>query len=199
MSDQKELDPRLYFAAERIFLAWIRTGLALMGFGFVVARFGLFLRNRGGPRRRRAGSRLLALVRRRPDRLGGAADRRGDGVARLDGPAIEQRATLHWATDVARHHPGGPPRHRRGDDDQSWGVEPAITPRRLSWIAASARADRVAAAAGKAASQRADRVALMVQRPVGRFASNRPASECTDCRAVRIGIESARWPTRQGI
>ena len=25
------------------FLAWIRTGLALMGFGFVVARFGLFL------------------------------------------------------------------------------------------------------------------------------------------------------------
>jgi uncharacterized protein (DUF302 family)/uncharacterized membrane protein YidH (DUF202 family) len=32
-----------YFAAERTFLAWIRTGLALMGFGFVVARFGLFL------------------------------------------------------------------------------------------------------------------------------------------------------------
>ncbi len=25
-------------------LAWIRTGLALMGFGFVVAKFGLFLR-----------------------------------------------------------------------------------------------------------------------------------------------------------
>ncbi|MFZ1887771.1 MAG: DUF202 domain-containing protein [Candidatus Binataceae bacterium] len=33
-----------YLAAERTFLAWIRTGLALMGFGFVVARFGLFLR-----------------------------------------------------------------------------------------------------------------------------------------------------------
>jgi putative membrane protein len=32
------------FAAERTLLAWIRTGLALMGFGFVVARFGLFLR-----------------------------------------------------------------------------------------------------------------------------------------------------------
>src|SRR5271170_346362 len=31
-------------AAERTILAWIRTGLALMGFGFVVARFGLFLR-----------------------------------------------------------------------------------------------------------------------------------------------------------
>ncbi|MGA2802712.1 MAG: DUF202 domain-containing protein [Verrucomicrobiota bacterium] len=37
-------DPRIYMAAERTFLAWIRTGIALMGFGFVVARFGLFLR-----------------------------------------------------------------------------------------------------------------------------------------------------------
>jgi putative membrane protein len=37
-------DPRVYFAAERTMLAWVRTGLALMGFGFVVARFGLFLR-----------------------------------------------------------------------------------------------------------------------------------------------------------
>src|SRR5579864_6683481 len=32
-----------YLAAERTLLAWIRTGLALMGCGFVVARFGLFL------------------------------------------------------------------------------------------------------------------------------------------------------------
>ena len=37
------LDPRVYFAAERTLLAWVRTGLAMMGFGFVVARFGLFL------------------------------------------------------------------------------------------------------------------------------------------------------------
>ena len=37
-------DPRIYFAAERTLLAWVRTGLAMMGFGFVVARFGLFLR-----------------------------------------------------------------------------------------------------------------------------------------------------------
>jgi putative membrane protein len=32
-----------YLALERTILAWIRTGLALMGFGFVVARFGVFL------------------------------------------------------------------------------------------------------------------------------------------------------------
>lgn len=37
-------DPRVRLAAERTFLAWIRTGLAMMGFGFIVARFGMFLR-----------------------------------------------------------------------------------------------------------------------------------------------------------
>jgi putative membrane protein len=36
-------DPRVFFAAERTLLAWIRTGLTVMGLGFVVARFGLFL------------------------------------------------------------------------------------------------------------------------------------------------------------
>jgi putative membrane protein len=39
-----EHDPRVVFAAERTLLAWVRTGLALMGFGFVIARFGLYLR-----------------------------------------------------------------------------------------------------------------------------------------------------------
>ena len=36
-------DPRVQFAAERTLLAWVRTGLGMMGFGFVVARFGAFL------------------------------------------------------------------------------------------------------------------------------------------------------------
>ncbi|MGI8508144.1 MAG: YidH family protein [Gemmatimonadaceae bacterium] len=45
-------DPRVYFAAERTMLAWLRTGISVMAFGFVVARFGLFLRvlqAQGGP------------------------------------------------------------------------------------------------------------------------------------------------------
>lgn len=36
-------DPRVFFAAERTLLAWLRTGLAIIGVGFLVARFGLFL------------------------------------------------------------------------------------------------------------------------------------------------------------
>lgn len=36
-------DPRVYFAAERTLLAWVRTGITVIGLGFVVARFGLFL------------------------------------------------------------------------------------------------------------------------------------------------------------
>jgi putative membrane protein len=34
---------RLHQANERTMLAWVRTGIALMGFGFAIARFGLFL------------------------------------------------------------------------------------------------------------------------------------------------------------
>jgi putative membrane protein len=36
-------DPKDILSAERTLLAWVRTGIALMGLGFVVARFGLFL------------------------------------------------------------------------------------------------------------------------------------------------------------
>lgn len=36
-------DPRVFFAAERTLLAWLRSGLTVIGLGFVVARFGLFL------------------------------------------------------------------------------------------------------------------------------------------------------------
>jgi putative membrane protein len=39
--------PQEYLANERTFLAWLRTCIAIIGLGFVVARFGLFLREFG--------------------------------------------------------------------------------------------------------------------------------------------------------
>ena len=51
-------DPRGPLAAERTLLAWVRTGLAMMGFGFVVARFGLFLRELAQAGRRDLGPHL---------------------------------------------------------------------------------------------------------------------------------------------
>lgn len=45
MTRKTEVDrQREHQANERTFLAWLRTSIALIGFGFAIARFGLFLR-----------------------------------------------------------------------------------------------------------------------------------------------------------
>lgn len=55
-------DPRVFFAAERTLLAWFRTGLAVVGLGFVVARFGVFLRlARGGDASAAPGSTAIGV------------------------------------------------------------------------------------------------------------------------------------------
>lgn len=43
----------MYFAAERTLLAWLRTGLTIIGLGFVVSRFRLFVQvmTNGAPSR----------------------------------------------------------------------------------------------------------------------------------------------------
>ena len=41
-------DPRILQANERTLLAWVRTSIALMTFGFVIARLGIWLRMIGG-------------------------------------------------------------------------------------------------------------------------------------------------------
>jgi putative membrane protein len=46
-SQPAQLDLRQHFALERTLLAYVRTGLALIGVGFVIARFGLLLNELG--------------------------------------------------------------------------------------------------------------------------------------------------------
>lgn len=48
MSQQQLHDYRVYFAAERTQLAWVRSGLSVIALGFVVSRFGMFLQSTHG-------------------------------------------------------------------------------------------------------------------------------------------------------
>ncbi len=42
--EKRPAGPTDHLANERTFLAWIRTSIALMGFGFVIVKFALFVR-----------------------------------------------------------------------------------------------------------------------------------------------------------
>ncbi|TDH28055.1 DUF202 domain-containing protein [Segetibacter sp. 3557_3] len=47
LKNNKPAGPADYLANERTFLAWIRTSIALMGFGFVIVKFAVFIRQVG--------------------------------------------------------------------------------------------------------------------------------------------------------
>jgi putative membrane protein len=93
------LDPRIYFAAERTLLAWVRTGLAMMGFGFVVARFGLFLRE------------LAAVRDHSPQHSSGLSLWVGTTLVILGVTVDMAAAVKHWYT-VRRLERGHPLRFR---------------------------------------------------------------------------------------
>src|SRR5687768_4628201 len=94
-TEQPNNDPRVYFAAERTLLAWIRTGLALMGFGFVVARFGLFLQQ------------LALLQKVLPPPATGASRWFGTGLV-VSGVVITIGAMASHVTTVQRLKRGEP-------------------------------------------------------------------------------------------
>jgi uncharacterized membrane protein YidH (DUF202 family) len=43
-SNEKPRDRRVHMANERTFLAWVRTSISIMAFGFVVEKFSLFVK-----------------------------------------------------------------------------------------------------------------------------------------------------------
>lgn len=53
---------RDHLANERTFLAWMRTAIAIVALGFVVSKFGLVLREVGGPHVHPVTARLGAII-----------------------------------------------------------------------------------------------------------------------------------------
>ncbi len=87
-------DPRVRFAAERTLLAWVRTGVAMMGFGFVVARFGWFLRE-------------FAVQQNQPVKSSGWSLVLGVGLI-VVGVAVNALAGVGHARFLRRHDRGEP-------------------------------------------------------------------------------------------
>ena len=99
-ANKPDEDPRVRLAGERTLLAWIRTGIAMMGLGFVVARFGLFLRE-------------LASIEDLPaPRSAGLSMWIGIGLLSL-GIAVNVASAVQHATFVRRLERGEPYRPGR--------------------------------------------------------------------------------------
>jgi putative membrane protein len=61
-TERTPVDPRILHAAERTLLAWLRTGIALITFGFVIARLGVWLRAQHAPVHPMPGSGLMGSL-----------------------------------------------------------------------------------------------------------------------------------------
>ena len=86
-------------ANERTFLAWVRTAIAVMAFGFVIERFDLFLKIM--PRRRWRSGRSAPTAKRSPTRRAWpSSHRRRDDRARRRSVSAKRQRTSKSEEDV---------------------------------------------------------------------------------------------------
>jgi putative membrane protein len=81
-------------ANERTYLAWVRTGIAVMALGFVIEKFNLFVLTVGGSIA--LSGAVGAQVERRLEHLSGPLGREGGGVLVLGGVALIAIATWRF-------------------------------------------------------------------------------------------------------
>jgi putative membrane protein len=83
-------------ANERTYLAWVRTGIAVMALGFVIEKFNLFALTIAGPITSALSGPERALIERRIESLSGPLGRQGGSVLALGGLALVVLATMRF-------------------------------------------------------------------------------------------------------